>query len=276
MYKDSMKSAMSKNFDPKRLDELPIWSAPFGLKLLDYIIYKPNITAIDIGFGSGFPLIEIAMRLGNGSIVYGIDPWKEAIEIVKDKIKYYGISNINIMEGSVESIPLENNSVNLITSNNCINNVGDINKALMECSRILKRNGQFIQTMNLEKSMFEFYNIMENTLLELNLKTEIDLMYKHIEEKRPSIDKILKSMKDAYIIKDIEYDQFNYKFTNGTAMLNHYFVKMAFMGSWKEIVPKDKVEDIFEIVETKLNEQSKTFGEIKLSIPFVLINSIKK
>jgi 16S rRNA G527 N7-methylase RsmG len=49
------------------IDELPIWSVPFGLKLLDVVDYKPTISAIDIGFGTGFPLIELAMRFGNTS-----------------------------------------------------------------------------------------------------------------------------------------------------------------------------------------------------------------
>jgi arsenite methyltransferase len=31
-------------------DEVPLWSAPFGLKLLDKINYRKGISAIDIGF----------------------------------------------------------------------------------------------------------------------------------------------------------------------------------------------------------------------------------
>jgi ubiquinone/menaquinone biosynthesis C-methylase UbiE len=275
-----MENYLNKNYNlpqwPQFIDELPIWSAPFGLKLLNYIDYKSNITALDIGFGTGFPLIEIAMRLGKSSIVYGIDTWKESVEIAKEKINFYDISNIKIIEGTAESIPLGNNSVNLITSNNCINNVENREKALVECSRILKTNGQFIQTMNLGKSMFEFYNTMERKLLELNLKTEITLMQEHIEHKRPSIDVILKMMGRDFIIKDIAYDQFEYKFADGTAMLNHYFIQLAFMDSWIKILPKDRVEEIFKKIEIKLNEQAKTFGMIKLSIPFVLINGIKK
>jgi ubiquinone/menaquinone biosynthesis C-methylase UbiE len=116
----------------------------FGLKLLDHIDYKPNITALDIGFGTGFPLIGIALRLGKESTVYGIDSWKESVERAIEKIDYYNVSNIKIIEGTVESISLENNSVNLITSNNCINNVENMEKALMECSRVLKRNGRII------------------------------------------------------------------------------------------------------------------------------------
>jgi ubiquinone/menaquinone biosynthesis C-methylase UbiE len=151
-----------------------------------------------------------------------------------------------------------------------------MNKALMECSRILQKDGQFVQTMNLEKSMFEFYNEMEKTLLELNLRQKIDLMYKHIEKKRPSINKILEIMKQDFTIKDIEYDEFNIKFSNGTAMFNHYFIKFVFMKSWKEILPQNRIKEIFGIIEKKLNEHAEKYGGIKLSIPFVLINGIKK
>ena len=73
-----MKKYLTNNLDLNKLvnvlDELPLWSAPFGLKLLDAIEYKPNISALDIGFGNGFPLTELAMRLGETSTVYGIDP----------------------------------------------------------------------------------------------------------------------------------------------------------------------------------------------------------
>jgi len=260
----------------KMFDELPLWSAPFGLKLLDFIEYKHKITAIDLGFGTGFPLIEIAMRLGSESVIYGIDIWKEAFDKVNEKIEYLGIKNIRLIEGNIESIPLESNFVDLITSNNCINNVENLNCALMECNRIIKKNGQFLITMNLEKTMFEFYNLLEKILLELNLINEIEQMHRHIEQKRPSIDKILNPLYEDFLIKDIEYDQFNYKFSNGSSMLNHHFIKIAFMDSWKNIIPEHKRQMVFELVENRMNEQAKENGEIKLSVPFVLINCIKK
>jgi len=261
---------------PEFLDEIPFWSASFGLKLLDFIVYKQNITAIDLGFGTGFPLIELAMRLGNSSQIYGIDEWKEGIERTKNKIDYYGLKNIEIINGSAESIPLKENSVNLITSNNCINSIENIEKALMECSRILQKDGQFIQTMNLDKTMFEFNNILEKILLELNLEENVKLMYKYIEEKRPSVDKIINIMKNYFIIKDIEYDEFSYKFNNGTTMLNHYFIKNVFKKSWDKILPEEKREKIYELIEKEFNEYAEKYCGIKLSIPYVLINAIKK
>jgi len=276
-----MKKYLSNDFDLIEFvnvyDECSIWSAPFGLKLLDYIDYKPNISALDIGFGTGFPLTEIALRLGESSTVYGIDPWTDAIIRANKKIEYYRITNIKIFEGVAESIPLKDNSVDLIVSNNGINNVSDINQVISECSRIIKSGGQFVQTMNLDKSMFEFYGQLEKVLYDLSMSTEIELMRRHIYEKRRPLDEMISMIQNhGFIIKDLEHDQFNYKFSNGTAMLNHYFIRLAFMDSWIKILPKNKLEQIFDTIEMRLNDQAKMLGSIKLSIPFVLINAIKK
>ena len=59
-------------------------------------------------------------------------------------------------------------------------------------------------------------------------------------------------------------------------MLNHYFIRLAFMDSWIKLLPPDKVEQIFDKIELRLNEESKILGGIKLSIPYVLINAIKE
>jgi hypothetical protein len=59
-------------------------------------------------------------------------------------------------------------------------------------------------------------------------------------------------------------------------MLNHYFIRLAFMDSWIKLLPEEKAEQIFSLVEMRLNEQSKILGGIKLSIPYIMINMIKK
>ncbi|GHV29376.1 hypothetical protein FACS1894177_00150 [Bacteroidia bacterium] len=65
------------------------------------------------------------------------------------------------------------------------------------------------------------------------------------------------------------------RFTDGTALLNHYFIRLAFMGSWIKLVPKDKVEEVFNLVELNMNKQAHLLGGIKFSIPYVTINAIK-
>lgn len=276
-----MKDYLKENLDLAKIidvfDELPLWSAPFGLKLLEFVDYKPNITALDIGFGTGFPLTEIAMRLGEGSTVFGIDPWRDAIDRVNKKIEYYHLKNIKVIEGEAESIPLEDESVDLIVSNNGINNVTDIDLVLSECSRIIKPGGQFIFTMNLDTTMFEFYDELEKVLSEFKLEKEIEKMHKHIYLKRRPLEEMISMIKNhGFIIKEMEHDQFNYRFADGTTMFNHYFIRLAFLDSWKKLVPKIQVEKIFDIIETRLNEQAIDLGGLKLSVPFVLFSVCKK
>lgn len=277
-----MKNYLNFNYDLNSddltdvLDELPIWSAPFGLKLLENIKYKKNINVLDIGFGTGFPLTELAMRLGSSSVVYGIDPWEAGIKRAQKKINQYEINNIKILNSVCEKIPLPDNSIDLITSNNGLNNVSDLRQSLNECSRVIKQNGQFVQTVNLNKTMFEFYDVFEAVLKEMNLLSEIEKMHEHIYKKRKPLNEYLRLIENAgFKINNVIEDKFEYKFVDGTAMLNHFFIKLAFLEPWAEIVPAHLREKVFSNIESVINTQSADEGFFKLSVPFVLIDSVK-
>lgn len=269
------------NYNSEKLvevfDELPLWAAPFGLKLLDGIRYKKGIQALDIGFGAGFPLTEIAMRLGKDSKIYGIDPWISAVDRAEKKIEFYDIKNVEIIRGVAESIPLKDSSIDLIVSNNGLNNVADLDKSLSECSRIIKTGGQFIQTMNLDDTMIEFYSAMEKVLTDLELDNCLDAMRNQIYKKRKPIDQYIEQIKShGFLIDSVKHDKFEYKFVDGTTMLNHYFIRLAFIDGWKDIVPVDKQVIVFELIEKELNKKSQTDGNMKLSVPFVVIDCEKQ
>ena len=258
------------------IDELPLWSAPFGLKLLDTIKLRPNITALDIGFGLGFPLLEVAQRLGNSSKVYGIDPWKAAIERTQTKINILGLTNVELIEGVAENIPLPDNSIDLIVSNNGINNVQDLEKVMNECKRVAKQSAQFVATVNLDGTMIEFYNELEKVLVEEGLNENVIKLKKHIYEKRKPVEEMLNLFeKNEFKIINVDRDSFKYRYLNATAMFNHSFIRLAFMDSWIDLVPANKVNKIFTQVENRLNIKAQNDGEMTLTVPFVLIDAKK-
>jgi len=258
------------------IDELPLWSAPFGLKLLDKINYRKNISALDIGSGLGFPLLEVAMRLGNTCKVYGIDPWEAAVERIKTKVRVYRITNVKIITGVAEKIPLPDNSVDLIFSNNGLNNVNDIKSVLSECRRISKIGTQLVFTYNTERTMIEFYSVMEDVLRERNLLNEIGLMKKHIYKKRKPVEEFIQLLNEnGYVINEISHDEFAYRFIDGTAMFNHFLIRLAFIDSWKEFVPEEKQNDVFAELDERLNRLAQSKGFIKLTIPFAIIDCEK-
>ncbi|MFW5657632.1 MAG: class I SAM-dependent methyltransferase [Bacteroidota bacterium] len=255
------------------LDEVPVWSAPFGLQLLDNIRFKSGMHVLDIGCGTGFPLTEIALRLGKSCKIFGLDPWGAALNRAHEKTRVYGLDNVELLQGKAEAIPLEDSSMDLITSNNGLNNVEDLKQSLSECYRVIREGGQFLQTINLETTMVEFYNVMEDVLKDRDMDEARNSMKQHIHEKRKPLREYLGFIKDSgFTINELKHHQFQYKFADGTTMLNHYFIRMAFLDSWKKIVPVQKQEEIFLTIESALNLRAGENGYLPLTIPFVTID----
>jgi ubiquinone/menaquinone biosynthesis C-methylase UbiE len=258
------------------IDELPLWSAPFGLRLLEKIRYRKGITALDIGPGLGFPLLEVAMRLGNTCKLYGIDPWEAAIERIKTKIKVCGINNVEVITGIAEKIPLVDNSVDLIFSNNGLNNVNDIKAVLNECRRITKIGSQFVFAYNTDKTMREFYSVFEELLRDKNMVNEIILVKEHVYKKRKPIEEFVRLLNESgYSINEISHYGFDYRFVDGVTMFNHFLIKLAFVDSWKELIPEEKQNVFFKALVEKLNQLAVSSGILKLTIPFVIIDCEK-
>lgn len=259
------------------IDDLPLWSAPFGLKLLDTIKLKKDMNVIDIGCGLGFPLIEIAERLGNSCKVFGIDPWERALERVRLKMKIYRIKNVELINGYAENMPFENDFFDLIVSNNGINNVNDMTQTIKECYRVCKPNAQMTVTLNLDETMIEFYTVFQETLEENKLPKAIRKMKDQIYLKRKPLDEIKTIFEDSgFYIKNIHNDLFKLRFVDGTTLLNHYLIRFWFLDSWKSILNDDDLIRIFDKVEFKLNKEAERIGEIVLTIPFVTIDCRKK
>lgn len=258
------------------LDELPLWSAPFGLKLLEKIIYKDHAVVLDIGCGTGFPLVEIAQRFGDNSVIYGIDPWIAAVERIRLKIETLQLRNVRIIEGYAEQLSFDSEMFDLIVSNNGINNVTDLQKVLEECGRICKKNAQFIMTVNLPGTMQEFYSVYESILIKNNLRHKIPDLKAHILEKRKTIEMNKELISNGgFNIIDVALDEFKMKFVNGSAMLNHFLIKISFLESWKKIIPRDLVENIFFEIEEELNEIAVANGGLNLTIPFACFDCRK-
>jgi arsenite methyltransferase len=258
------------------IDELPIWAAPFGLQLLDSIRMKPCMRVLDIGFGLGFPVLELAMRLGTGSQIYGLDPWRAGIKRAREKVEKMGLSNVHLIEGVAENLPIDSQVFDLIVSNNGINNVQDIKETFKECYRVMKPESQLVFTMNLDDTFFEFYDIFRKVLKKQGLDNEIELLQTHIYEKRKPLNEVKALLEAAgFEIADIKYGNFSYRFVDGTAMFNHFFIKLSFLDSWKKITGVHSPK-VFSTLEKEINKASAKTGGFQMSVPFATVDCHKK
>jgi len=255
------------------IDELPLWSAPFGLKLLESVRLRPDMQVLDVGCGLGFPLLEVAQRLGPSCSAYGIDPWQAAVDRTRKKIAAYDLANVSVSVGHAEELPFADGTFDLIVSNNGLNNVADLDASLAECFRASRPGAQLVTTMNLASTMIEFYEVYEAVLIDRSLHDEVTRMRQHIAAKRPPLAAVTKRLERAgFAIRQVIQDEFCFRYVDGTAMLEHFLIRLAFLEPWQEILAPADRSDIFDEVERRLNQAAREQGELRLSIPFVTID----
>lgn len=258
------------------IDELPFWSAPFGQTLLDTVALMPGLKVMDIGSGLGFPALELAQRLGKTARMVALDPWRAATRRMRQKMIQYEIDNVTIINGVVETMPFESASFDLITSNNGLNNVLDWRQAWRECSRVAKNGAQMVVTENLPGTMHEFYQCLEKTLQELAVHECCPRIADHIYSKRKPIEETKAvALENGFQIVKEKHCQFSLHFLDGTSLLNHFFIRLAFLPAWKSIVPEGDQARVFRQVEINLNQMAHESGRITLTVPFVCLDLLK-
>ncbi len=256
-------------------DELPLWSAKFGFLLLENIELRQDITVLDVGCGTGFPLHEIAQRLGPSCTVCGIDPWQAAVERAKFKAEEYGLGNVDICLGDATAMPFSDNVFDLIVSNLGVNNFENPEAALAECFRVAKPSARIALTSNLKGHMKEFYNIFKSTLRSVGSDEELARLLEHIDHRTTLVQSREILEKSGFkVVKTIE-ESFVMRFSNGSALLNHSFIKLGFLDGWKKVVSPERMEMVFTELEKNLNRVADETGELVLTIPMAYVEGIK-
>ncbi len=104
---------------------------------------KPGETVLDLGSGGGIDVLLSARRVGQSGKAYGLDMTDEMLALANQNKRKSGVENVEFLKGEIESIPLPDNSVDVIISNCVINLSADKDKVLREAFRVLKPGGRF-------------------------------------------------------------------------------------------------------------------------------------
>jgi len=252
-------------------DEITLWSAPFGRLLLENIPMGTEWNVVDLGFGTGFPLIELSQRFGNGSTIYGVDIWPAGINKTKEKIEVLTLSNVKLIEQSATSIPLKNNSVDLISSNLGVNNFDEREKVYHECYRILKKDSRICLTTNPVGTFKELFELFEIIFLEFDDSKLIQNLKNSIS-RRGTKDSIVQELKEVgfTLTKEIS-DKTNFRFVDPLALLDHSLIRLGFLDSWESMVPKELHSVFFKRLQEEIQKKIDANGEFSISVPMLYL-----
>lgn len=103
---------------------------------------QPGQTVLDLGSGGGLDCILAAQKVGETGHVIGVDMTPEMLEKARANVKRLGLKNVEFRQGFLESLPVEENSIDVIISNCVINLSPDKPQAFREIFRVLRPGGK--------------------------------------------------------------------------------------------------------------------------------------
>jgi arsenite methyltransferase len=104
---------------------------------------KPGETVLDLGSGGGIDVLLSAKRVGPTGKAYGLDMTDDMLALARENQRQAGATNVELLKGEIENIPLPDNSVDVIISNCVINLSADKTRVLKEAFRVLRPGGRF-------------------------------------------------------------------------------------------------------------------------------------
>lgn len=118
----------------KNCDYIYNWDKKYLFELADFT----DKVVLDLGSGTGrlaFAAAEKAKR------VYASEPTDMLREYLRDKISCYNIKNVIVLDGTIEQVPYEDNTFDIVMSGHVIGD--DYDREIDELTRVVK-NGGFI------------------------------------------------------------------------------------------------------------------------------------
>jgi arsenite methyltransferase len=255
-------------------DDLPFWSAPFGQRLLEKINYKSDQTVLDIGLSTGFPMLEIASRLGESSMVYGVDAWTNAVERCMQKAELRGIQNAMPLRGSVYELPFEQNTFDLVVSNNGFTDIAEKAVALKEIHRVTKPGGELLFCSQLPDMFMPFYQSLIELLSKRRAIKAIERVKDLIELKRMPANSMVALLNDEkFFVEAVDKDIFWMSFNNAEAFLAHYYVKTWFLPECRQVTTAEMWAELEPELIYVMNLLAEREGVLKMPVPFACIRA---
>lgn len=103
---------------------------------------RPGETVLDLGSGAGIDLLLSARRVGSAGTIYGLDMTEEMLALARRNLREARVTNVELLKGMIEAIPLPAATVDVVISNCVVNLSIDKPAVFAEILRVLKPGGR--------------------------------------------------------------------------------------------------------------------------------------
>ncbi|KAA8880462.1 arsenite methyltransferase [Nocardia colli] len=99
-------------------------------------------TVLDLGSGGGIDVLLSARRVGASGKAFGVDMTDEMLALARANAAKAGVGNVEFVKGTIEAIPLPDNTIDVVISNCVINLSTDKPAVFAEMARVLAPGGR--------------------------------------------------------------------------------------------------------------------------------------
>ena len=110
---------------------------PFSLGRIE-----PGQVVLDLGCGAGTDLLVAAQMVGPEGRAIGVDMTPAMLERARQSAAAMGLANVELHESLIESLPLPDESVDVVISNGVIDLVPDKDAVFSELDRVVRPGGR--------------------------------------------------------------------------------------------------------------------------------------
>ncbi|HEY8638208.1 MAG TPA: methyltransferase domain-containing protein [Solirubrobacteraceae bacterium] len=103
---------------------------------------EPGSVVLDLGCGAGTDLLIAAQMTGPTGRVIGVDMTPSMLDQARASASEMGLTDVELHESLIESLPLEDASVDMVISNGVIDLVPDKDAVFDEIDRVLRPGGR--------------------------------------------------------------------------------------------------------------------------------------
>jgi arsenite methyltransferase len=103
---------------------------------------EPRQVVLDLGCGAGTDLLIAAQMVGPEGRAIGIDMTPTMLERARHSALEMGLENVELHQGLIESLPVPEESVDVVISNGVIDLVPDKDAVFAEIDRVLRPGGR--------------------------------------------------------------------------------------------------------------------------------------
>jgi len=117
--------------------------------------------------------------------------------------------------------------------------------------------------------------LFREVLLELQKPAYLERLRRHEEHRgtKESLGGLLRAA--GFDMVKIQEGAFQLRYVDGSALFHHVLTQVGFLEGWRQVVDPEDEEQVFALLETRLNQVAQARGELRLTVPMLYLEAEK-